>query len=125
MKSYVVAVLPNFSYSRFLGKQFHRQNRLVSSLLRTLVTRLTVYGISKPSEFQPLSTSDSCIRSRNVFNISASLSNNIVLGNSATALVASSILSVFGGIAKHTIVCIHCRYTAMAVMGMNASSGDA
>ena len=50
---------------------------------------------------------------------------NTVLGNSLTCSSACSMVNVFGGTAKHTIVSIHCRYTAIAVIGINASSGAA
>ena len=63
------------------------------------------------------------MRFKNVSNISPSDSNRIVFGKSLTCSSACAIVRVFGGTARHTSVSSHCKCIAIAVIGMNASSG--
>src|SRR6056300_935287 len=79
--------------------------------------------MSKPSLFQPLKISASSIKSKNVFSKSSSLSNK---KQSECLLQISSAVSQLidlGGIAKVTNLSIQSKYTLIAVIALNGSSG--
>ena len=108
-----------------MGYLFHKQKRLVCSLPSSRLTRLTMYGISKPSLFQPVITSASSIRSRNVLSSSFSLFINIVSGNFSQIACAVSASSPLGATAKQIVRFNQLRCTATAVTGLNGSLGGA
>ena len=121
MISYVTSSLPNLSNNLLRGYVFHRHKRLVSSLDMTFCILFTVYGISKPSEFQPLSTSASSISVINLSNMSASDSHSIVFSNSCSMI--SGFGKSLGGMASDINWSNHCRYTVMDMIGAHASAG--